>query len=69
MLRRFTFDDRGQDLIEYALLGAFIGIVGIVAWTNVGSAIFTTYSGWDSGVQTISAGLLRPVNPVISAFV
>jgi len=62
MLRRFTFDDRGQDLIEYALLGAFIGIVGIVAWTNVGSAIFTTYSGWDSGVQTISATTPDPIS-------
>ena len=36
MLRRFVFDDRGQDLIEYALLSSLIGIVGILAWTNVG---------------------------------
>ncbi len=54
MLRRFIFDDGGQDLIEYALLGALVGIVGIAAWTNVGSAIFTTYGGWDTNVQTLS---------------
>ena len=44
MLRRLIFDDGGQDLIEYTLLSALIGIVGILAWTNVGSAINTTYA-------------------------
>lgn len=59
--RRFISDDRGQDLIEYALLSALIGIVGILAWTNVGSAIFTTYSGWDTNVQTLSATTPDPM--------
>ena len=61
MLRSLIFDDRGQDLIEYALLSALIGIVGILAWTNVGTAIFTTYSGWDTNVQNLSGTTPDPI--------
>ena len=60
ILRRFACDDGGQDLIEYALLGALIGISGIVAWTNVGTAILGTYSGWDTSVQGLSATMPDP---------
>jgi len=52
--RLVTADD-GQDLIEYALLSALIGIVGIVAWTNIGAAIGTAYNNWDTGVQNASS--------------
>ena len=54
MFRRFIFDDRGQDLIEYALLSALIGIVGILAWIDVG-ALSATIGTWDAGVQGLSA--------------
>jgi Flp pilus assembly pilin Flp len=33
---RFIREDDGQDVIEYALLGAFISIVAITAITAVG---------------------------------
>ena len=62
MLQGFIFDECGQDLIEYALLGALIGIVGIVAWTTVGSAIGTTYGGWDTNVQGLSATTPDPIS-------
>jgi Flp pilus assembly pilin Flp len=55
MLVRILREDDGQDLIEYALLGALIGTVGIVAWANVGAAITTTYGSWDTNVQNLSA--------------
>jgi Flp pilus assembly pilin Flp len=61
MFRRFIFDDHGQDLIEYGLLGALIAILGIVAWANVGSAIFTTYGSWDTNVQNVSATTPDPI--------
>jgi Flp pilus assembly pilin Flp len=61
MLRRFIFDDRGQDLVEYALLGALVGIVGILAWTNVAAAINGTYISWDTGVQDLSATTPDPL--------
>ena len=54
-LQAFLLDESGQDLIEYGLLSAFIGVVGILAWYNIGGAIGGKYAGWDSGVQTLSA--------------
>ncbi len=37
LLNRFTREDQGQDLIEYALLAGFISLVAVVAITNVGT--------------------------------
>ena len=48
-------EECGQDIIEYALLGAFIGTVGIVIWQNIGIGIRDAYFGWDTGVQSVSA--------------
>ncbi len=62
MFQLFMFDDRGQDLIEYALLSALIGIVGIVAWTSVQTAMNTTYGGWDTNVQGLSATTPDPIS-------
>jgi Flp pilus assembly pilin Flp len=62
MFRRLVADDRGQDLIEYALLAALVGVVGIIAWTNVGAAMFNTYSGWDAGLQNLSATTPDPIS-------
>jgi Flp pilus assembly pilin Flp len=43
LLRRLVREDDGQDLVEYALLGAFIGLAGAAAFTSIRSAIQTTY--------------------------
>jgi Flp pilus assembly pilin Flp len=58
---RILCEDDGQDLIEYALLSALVGIVGLAAWINIGTAIFNTYGGWDTGVQTLSATTPDPI--------
>lgn len=55
LLTRLLREECGQDLIEYALLAAFIGTVGIVAWQSIGTGIFDAYSGWDGGVQKLSS--------------
>jgi len=55
IMSRFVRDEQGQDLIEYALLSALIGIVGILAWTSIASAIGVSFGSWDTGVQTLSA--------------
>ena len=39
LIRRFIRDEEGQDIIEYALLGAFISIVAIVAVRAVGADV------------------------------
>jgi Flp pilus assembly pilin Flp len=59
-LLRIFREDAGQDLIEYALLGALIGIGGIFAWSTVGGAILGTYTGWDGTVQDLSATMPDP---------
>ena len=51
---RFFSDERGQDVVEYALLAAFIGAVGVLAWQGVRAGIGSAYVGWDSGIQGIS---------------
>jgi Flp pilus assembly pilin Flp len=54
MLLRFIRDDEGQDLIEYALLSAFIGVCAVVAWTNIPPKIAAAYANWDANAQTVS---------------
>ena len=57
---RFLRDETGQDLIEYALLAVFIGIVGVVTWQAIGSGISNDYTGWDAGVQYLSGCTPNP---------
>lgn len=54
LLKRFISEESGQDVVEYALLAAFIGTVGILAWQSVGVGIGNAYTGWDTGVQGLS---------------
>ncbi len=35
---RFVRDESAQDLVEYALLGVFIGVVSVLVWQNISSA-------------------------------
>jgi len=42
-LNRFLHDDTGQDMIEYALLAAFISIVAIIAIRAIGPLVNTIY--------------------------
>jgi Flp pilus assembly pilin Flp len=55
MLLRLIKDDRGQDLIEYALLSAFIGVCAVAAWINIPPAIAQAYLNWDTNVQDLSS--------------
>ena len=55
LMHAFIRDEAGQDLIEYALLAAFIGTMGIVAWQSIGTGIGNAYTAWDGGVQGLSA--------------
>jgi Flp pilus assembly pilin Flp len=54
LLHRLLRDDDGQDLIEYALLSAFIGLVGLLVWANISAAIGAVYQTRDTNVQNIS---------------
>lgn len=48
-------DDSGQDIIEYALLTAIIGIAAIGIWQALAITVGDVYSAADSGVQDASA--------------
>jgi Flp pilus assembly pilin Flp len=54
IFRRLLLDDAGQDLIEYALLAAFIGTVSILVWNAIAAGIGADYIGWDGAVQGLS---------------
>lgn len=54
VMERLIVDESGQDIVEYALLGALIGTVGILVWQSIGTGITNAYVGWDTGVQNLS---------------
>jgi pilus assembly protein Flp/PilA len=43
-MRNLASDDEGQDIIEYALLAAFIAIVAAVILVNIGPLIEDIYT-------------------------
>jgi Flp pilus assembly pilin Flp len=53
LLTRLLAEETGQDLIEYALLTAAIGFAGVVGINLIGAAINTTYSSWDTSVNSL----------------
>lgn len=52
-------EDRGEDLIEYALLAALVGLAGLLVLQLFAGVVGGAYSGWDAGVQ----GLWEPKDP------
>jgi Flp pilus assembly pilin Flp len=53
-ITRFARDDRGQDLIEYALLGSFVAFAAYAGASAVGTNLNTWYgkvAGWVSSAK------------------
>jgi len=61
-VRRFISDDDGQDVIEYALITALIGVVGILTLRGIQAAVGTTYSSW-TDPATGTPSLWEPPEP------
>ena len=53
LVDRLVREDDGQDVVEYALLAALIGIVGYLALSGIATQVFNTYTSW----QDPSAGV------------
>ena len=53
--RRFLRDERGQDLVEYALIVAAVGLALIVTVNQLSEAIVSLYSSITGGVASIGA--------------
>ena len=45
-ITRFAAEDDGQDLVEYALLAAFIGVAGWAVLMTLPGVMGTTYASW-----------------------
>jgi Flp pilus assembly pilin Flp len=51
VIRALVYDDRGQDLVEYVLLVALIGLAAVVAAPLIEQAIATGYSNYNTNIQ------------------
>jgi Flp pilus assembly pilin Flp len=49
-------EEEGQDLIEYAMLAAFISLVAVASITGIGQQVNTWYQGYATTVATIPGG-------------
>jgi Flp pilus assembly pilin Flp len=54
LMGRFVREDEGQDLIEYALLGAFVSIAAVVGANFLGTKLKGWYTGIGATVGTMS---------------
>lgn len=46
IVERLVREDDGQDVVEYALLAAFLGIVGYLALTGIRTEVSSAYTSW-----------------------
>lgn len=53
LLRRLVVDDSGQDVVEYALLGALVGLAGVAAYELIRTSLASSYTAWDANVQNL----------------
>lgn len=58
---RLWSDDSGQDIVEYALLGALVGIASMLTWKLLVTTVGTVYGAADTGVQTTSGCTPNPI--------
>ena len=53
---RFIQDEQGQDLVEYALIVAAVGLALITTVNTLSTAIVSLYSSITQGLASIGAG-------------
>ena len=58
----FRSDESGQDIVEYALLGALVGIAAILIWQALVVTVGNVYTAADTGVQATSACTPNPIS-------
>ena len=45
-------DERGDDLIEYALLAGLMGLVGVLTFNAVSGKMSNAYTAWNMNAQS-----------------
>jgi Flp pilus assembly pilin Flp len=53
VLNRWFADRRGQDLVEYALLGTALAFAGFLVMSTMDDVINAVYTSWDTATQAI----------------
>ena len=53
LVASFIEDERGQDLVEYALLGAFVALATVAGLKAIENVIGTEYRDWDTAEQEL----------------
>lgn len=48
--RSLVRDDKGQDLIEYALIAGLVSLVAVTAMTNAGSSVQTIWGNIETAL-------------------
>ena len=56
MLIRFIRDEQGQDLVEYALIVAAVGLALITTVNQLSTAMVSLYVSITTGLSSIGAG-------------
>jgi Flp pilus assembly pilin Flp len=59
---RFRSDESGQDIVEYALLGALVGIASILIWQALVVTVGNVYGAADADVQIRSSCTPDPIS-------
>jgi Flp pilus assembly pilin Flp len=55
IVMRLLHDEEAQDLVEYALLVAFVGLAGLAAWLAIQNTIAVGYTNLDVTEQNLGA--------------
>jgi Flp pilus assembly pilin Flp len=49
---RFVREENGQDLIEYALLTAIVGLASILIFPSIATKMGAAYASWVDGAES-----------------
>ena len=55
LMKRLRVEDLGQDLVEYALLTAFVGLGVLAGFTAIQNSLTGSYGTWDTQTQALGA--------------
>ena len=53
LFARFLKEEAGQDLVEYALLTATVGLASAAVWTMLGPTIRSAYLSWNNNLYNL----------------
>ena len=55
LIARFVREEAGQDVVEYALLAAFISIVAATIFSNIGTDLSTIFTNVKTQTDTAAS--------------